>query len=144
MRPTADVRSFVRSLVSHHASYDRLGGYYSLNIKDVPDFDLHELASLIMSSDDAYASEATGPDNPAYDKTMLPALQRYLRNSTDRDEEIEFTKAWRDGVTSYFHEQIQTLIDAECSDYLHDTFNEAGLYAHRRPDNGEIYWSKHL
>lgn len=143
MRPTADVRSFARALVFHHAIYDRLGGYYTLNIKDVPDFDIHKLASLIMSSDESYASEATGPDNPAYEKIMLPALQRYLCHSTDRDEEIEFNKAWRDGVTSYFLEQIQTILDEQCNTYLHDTFNDAEFYAKKKPDNGEIYFSRY-
>lgn len=143
MRTTADIKRFVRSLVLHNATYDKIGKCYSLNVKDVNDFDLDELAALIMISDSAYASEANGPDNPSYEKIMLPALLRYMRNSTERDEEIEFTKTWREGVTNYFLDHMQTLISDECSNYLHESFNEAGLYAKQRPDNGELYWSGH-
>lgn len=142
MRPTAEVRSFARSLIFHHAVYDKFSSCYVLSIHDLSCFDLHELASLIMNSDDC-APEATGPDNPAYEKTMLPALKRYLSNSTDKDEEIEFTKTWRDGVTSYFHKQMQALVDEECCDYSNDKFNDAGLYARKSPDSGEMFWNRY-
>ena len=142
MRPTADVSKFVRDLVSHYASYDKMSGGYSVHINDIPEFDLQELAALLISKDDSCASEATSFDNPAYEKTMLPALMRYLKNSTDRDEEIEFNKAWRDGVTSYFYKTIQELLNEECNNKLHDEYSEVGLYPRTHRDNGEIYWSR--
>lgn len=133
---------FASNLVSHYATWHDTSDYYSLDISEISDFDLHEFARLLMLEDASWASEATGPDNPRYETRMLPALLRYLKNTTDRDEEIEFTKEWRDGITSYFHRAMQEIIDDLCNDKLHSTMNDAGFYPHRRPDNGELYWSR--
>jgi hypothetical protein len=143
MRIAKDILRFAADLVSHYATYDRIGGYYQLNVFDLPDTDLHEFAQLYMRDPDL-SSEANGADNPAYDKYMLPALLRYMQNTSDRDNEIEFKHEWVKGVTSYFLKSMQEAIDEECNKYLHSIRNEAGLYAHKRPDNGEIFWSKQL
>src|SRR6476646_7285070 len=82
-----------------HAKFDNLSRQYILSLSDLPDFVRHELAAEIISREPNYAHEANGPDNDAYESTMLPALLTYLKNTTDRDAEIEFNNAWREGVT---------------------------------------------
>jgi FPC/CPF motif-containing protein YcgG len=84
---------------------------YGNCVESLPDFVRHEFAALLMSQEDAYASEATGPDNPQWETKMLPALIRYLKNSTDRDEAIEFNAIWRDCVTQYALQEMQTLLE---------------------------------
>jgi hypothetical protein len=113
------LRSFTKECVKHYAKYDKMDGFYSLNINDLPDFLQHEFASIIMSDDNELASEATGPDNKHWETRMLPALTRYLKNSTDRDEAIEFENTWRDCVSDYMSERMQTLVD----DLIPDVFN---------------------
>lgn len=142
MKVAKDILRLVARLVSHHASYDKFSDTYNLSVNNLSDFEINELAALFMLDDDL-ASEANGPDNPAYQKTMLPSLLRYMSNSTSRDEEIEFNRSWRNGVASYFHNMIQELIDEQCSNYIYDIRHDAGLYAHKKSDNGETYWSRH-
>lgn len=113
------LRSFAQECASHYAKYDRMDGFYSLNSYDLPDFVQHEFAAMIMSDDNAWANEATGPNNKHWETKMLPALTRYLRNSTDKDEAIEFHNVWRDCVTDYMNRRMQELID----DSIPDVFN---------------------
>lgn len=115
----SQVHSFARECVSHYAKFDRMDQFYSLDIHDLPDFVQHEFAAIIMSDDNAWASEATGPDNPHWETKMLPALTRYLKNTTDKDEAIEFNRIWRDCVADYMANKMQELVD----DLIPDVFN---------------------
>lgn len=105
------VQSFTKECVKHYAQYDKSEGFYSLNVSDLPDFVQHEFAAIIMSDDNAWASEANGPDNKYWESKMLPALTRYLKNSTDQDEATEFHNTWRDCVTAYVQTKMQELVD---------------------------------
>ena len=134
------INTFISSLVDNYSKYSSVDDCYTLNVNDVPDYDLHTITSIFLQDKDL-ASEANGPDNEAYEKSMLPALIRYMSDITDRDEEIEFNRAWREGVTSYFKVMTQELINEECANKLHEERNSHGLYARHRPDNNEIYWA---
>lgn len=141
MNYSEEVLKFAKHLVFHYAKYD--SNTYILHISDISDFDLHKFAAIIMTSDDAYANEATSYDNPWYEKNMLPALLKYLRNSTDRDKEIEFNKAWREGITKFFEEKMQELIKNACNDRLHTERNDKGIYAHVCRQSGELEWGQY-
>jgi hypothetical protein len=143
MNYNKQVNSFAGNLVFHYATYNNFSGCYELDLSDIEDFDLHEFAQVIMSSDNMLAAEATSPDNISYEKIMLPALLAHLKDTTDRDNEIEFIKIWREGVTSYFSNIMQELINEHCNNRIHSEHNEEGFYAHKRPDNGETYWSRY-
>lgn len=130
------LRSFASECVDHYATYDGCDDCYNLDVSDLPDFVQHEFAALIIGSNEAYASEATGPDNKLWDSKMLPALVRYLANSTDKDEGIEFKNIWRDCVTDYLKSSMQELIEDALSDfnsdhgYSHDMSWHTGIPAH--------------
>jgi len=111
---------FANLIVFNYAEFDRIDKRFDLDINDVPDFDLHKLAALIMSEDTSYANEATGCDNPAYEKSMLPALHKFMMNSADRDNEIEFLKAWEEGITSYFMPEMGSILEEALIEYNHD------------------------
>lgn len=119
MTTMLDIQGYAHRIVCDHAAYNDDIGQYDLTVSDLPDFIRHEFAAKIMSAESDYANEATGADNIAYEKTMLPALLKFLQNTTDRDLEIEFTNAWRDGITSYVTEKMQELIDDALVDYNH-------------------------
>lgn len=114
------LRNFAQDCVSHYAKFNSSDGFYSLNIYDLPDFVQHEFAAMIMSDDNALASEATGPDNKHWESKMLPALTRYLKHSTNKDEAIEFKNIWRDCVADYMSNHIQELLDEAIHDYNDD------------------------
>lgn len=132
-----NLKSFVKDCVHHYAKFDSSDEFYSLDVQDLPDFVQNEFAAVIMSDDNAIAAEATGPDNKHWDSRMLPALTKYLRNSTDKDEEIEFRTVWRDCVTDYFTGHMQHLLD-ECV----DNYNNDEGYTIKDPNH--YYGVSHL
>jgi hypothetical protein len=115
----SQIKNFADECVSHYAKYDREDDFYSILIDDLPDFVQHEFAAMIMTSEDEWASEATGPDNKHWDTKMLPALTRYLKNSTDKDEAIEFNNVWRDCVTDYMTNRMQELLEYSLFDVVY-------------------------
>ncbi len=142
MSNSKEIINFIQTLVADYSIYSRYDDCYLLPVLNIPDFHLNKLSALFMIQDESLASEANGFDNPAYEKSMLPALLSYMQNSTDKDEEIEFNKAWREGVTSYFLNTIQKMIDKECINRLANKRSELNLYPHQHKDNGETYWSR--
>lgn len=142
MTQVNSVNEFVGDLVSQYSKYDRLSECYTLALHDLPDFHVHKLAALLMAEDESYASESTGADNQCYKKTLLPTLINYLKNTTDRDEEIEFVHAWREGVANYFSQRMQELLDERCNQRLHNENNDAGFYSHVDRESGELMWSR--
>lgn len=106
-----DLNRFAYSLVS---IYSKDG---ELDINDISEFDLNEFASLIMASDPSLASEATGPDNPAWTNKMFTALTHYLKYSHDREEQRIFAETWAEGITSYFMPMMQEILDFQLTEY---------------------------
>jgi hypothetical protein len=109
-----NIFQFVDSLVFHYAKFDKLSEQYHLSTQSVPEFDLHELASLLIKNDPALAMEATGIDNPHYERIMLPALLEHLEYSTDKTLRNDFDEAWLSGITLYLEKTMQNLIDDQC------------------------------
>ena len=68
------LQQFAYDCVLVHAKFDKFIKQYTITLSDLPDFDQHEFASLILANDDSLASEATGADNGLYANHMLPAL----------------------------------------------------------------------
>ncbi len=133
------LNSFAYECVDHYGRFDKLDDFYSLSVSDLPDFVKHEFAALIIRSDEAYACEATGPDNKHWDNKMLPALTSYLANSTDKDEAIEFTSTWRDCVADYLTDKMQELIDDALNDFNSDNgYNHEPSYYYGVPAHGPI------
>jgi len=133
---TRQLRNFAYECVDHYATYNRLDDFYSLDVSDLPDFVQHKFAAMLMAEDESHAAEATGPDNKHWDSKMLPALMRYLKNSTDKDEAIEFNNVWRDCVTDYMKSNMQELIDNSIADFNSDhgftktSSQSYGVHAH--------------
>lgn len=103
--------TFANDLVFHYAKFDIFSQGYIINLSDIPYFDLHSFSVLLIQDDKSRAAEATGPDNPAYEKIMLPALVGFMKDTTNKDNETEFNKAWSDGITSYFSNSMQEILN---------------------------------
>lgn len=130
------LRSFSKECVEQYARYDDFDGFYSLDVYNLPNFVQHEFAALIIADNEDLASEASGPDNKHWETKMLPALTKYLKNSTDNDEAIEFNKVFRDCVTDYMTSRMQELLD-DCicefnfeNDCGFDSIKSYGISAH--------------
>src|SRR5688572_25641256 len=142
MKTSKHIFQFADHLVFHYAKLDKLSGSYSIDIHSIPDFDLHELASLLMAEDNELVMEATSIDNPWYEKIMLPALLQHMQNSSDRDKKEDFNKAWKQGILNYLEKKMQQILDEQCSERLYSEKAAEDFYPFTRPDNGELFWRK--
>lgn len=106
-----ELRKFIYDVVLTHAKIDRYKNQYNLNFLDLPDFIRFEIVAHILIDDNSWSHEALGPDNNNFNKKMLPSIIKYLLNTTNKDNEIEFVNSWRDSVTDYFKNMINGLID---------------------------------
>ncbi len=133
------LKSFTKECVDHYASFDKCDEFYCLDVDALPDFVKHEFAALIIGDDETWAHEASGPDNKHWDNKMLPALTRYLANSTDRDTAIEFNNVWRDCVVDYMACKMQELIDNALNDFNSDKgYARTPSYYYGVPSHGPI------
>lgn len=117
MRFSKEVINFTDQLVYNYSKLEVLGEYYLIHISSVPEFEIYELSSLIMASDNCYEEEALGPDNPSFRTKMLPALHLFLKDTTNKDNEIEFVNCWKEGVSDYFRGTIQKLLEERLENY---------------------------
>ena len=140
MNYSKQTHMFATQLVSHYAKWDKLANCYTLNLSNIPNFDIYEFSTFLMNDDCTWAAEATGPDNPAYEDRMLPALIRYMRNTTNKDNEIEFNRIWRDGIASYFANAMQQLLDEKCEGYIHSEYVSSNLYNSKQTTQGVRRW----
>lgn len=106
------VKSLVTSLVNNYSKFDKDDKKYFIDLTFIPDFDLDSLAAYLINENHHLSNEATSSDNPLYDKVMRPALFKFM-NSTHRDDQVEFARAWKEGVTNYCLGEIKDLLDNE-------------------------------
>lgn len=103
-------------IVSAYASYDSLSECYVLDVRRIPDHDIDPLCALLLSDPDI-AAEATGPDNPAWEKTMLPALARRFYDSKKDYVKEEVESEWTNGVRGYLLRYIEPVLIDVLRDY---------------------------
>lgn len=111
---------FTDNLVSTFARYNKDDGLYYLDADMIPETELEGLTSCLMLDSLDQAVESTGPDNDSYDRRMLPSLIDLLKNSTDKDNQIEFIRNWKAGTVNYFHHNIEQLIEERLELYNED------------------------
>lgn len=110
MKRSKQLINLIDGVIERQASYIPNEGYY-LPYQELPDTDIEAITAQLMADDESFACEATGIDNPAYEKHMLPALLRHLKNPCDKDEQIEFMKEWRHGVANYARDTVESILE---------------------------------
>lgn len=128
------------TLIFHYSKYDSFSKRYVLDTKSIPEFDLHELAALIIKEDPELAKEATSVDNPHYETLMLPALLAHMECSTDKALRNDFDEAWLEGITLYLDRIIQNLIDDQCKERSFRQRESKNYYPIPNRQTGEIEW----
>lgn len=118
MKHSKQLLSLIDSIVEREARWIPGEGYH-LDYTRLLDNDLEEVTAQLLAEDELFAAEATGPDNPAYSNRMLPALLRHLQSHSDRDEQIEFLKEWRHGVSSYARNRIESLLEERLQNHAY-------------------------
>ena len=116
MNYSCQAKKFISELICNYAEFNKIDGLYSVDVSKLPESELEEFSALLMQHDKAWAAEATGLDNPAYEDSMLPALNAYLSNP-NKDNEIEYLNKWREGICVYFKRAFVENIFNELEDF---------------------------
>jgi hypothetical protein len=116
MRHSKATLKLAYELVLKYVKFDQADEIYTINIDDIAEFDIHAMCGIILSHNTDWANEATGCDNPSFEKSMLPSLIRVLSNSTS-DNEFEFVSEWKNGVFNYLRKEIIGLLDDALEEY---------------------------
>ena len=117
MNYSKHIKKFISVLISNYATFNKVDGCYSVDISKLPESELEEFATYMMDLYPALACEATGLDNPDYENYILPSLRVYLMNPNNKDNEIEYLRRWREGVSSYFKNMFAEFISYELEDF---------------------------
>jgi hypothetical protein len=132
MNDSKQIKSLVHDMVNWYATYSRTDGFYVLNVFDIPEVDLNNLAGLIISQSDDYAAEAIGFDNDDFDRHMRSSLVKAMCGKKDSDSMEEFHDTWVSGVRGYLMPCMTRLIE----DALDDFNGEQGCTSELAWDRG--------
>lgn len=131
--------NYAQQLVSTYANYKT--DQYQLNLSDLPEDAQYELARLYIEVTDRETSECVYGNDLSINNEYTCALLNMLNNDCQETRE-HFAEVTLKNVVTYYKKSLQEVIDDACNEYLNAMHNEAGYYAHRDQDNGEVYWSK--
>lgn len=104
-------------IISANAYWDDDSEQYVLFFDDLDDLNKEELSASLMIDDTDFAHEFTGADNDAFEGKMLPALIRFLQNTTDKEALHDFAEAWKEGCANYPRRSIEDLLERRLSEY---------------------------
>ncbi len=124
MRYSKSTTNFAYDIVQSYAAFDKDNHCYEIDIDSIADFDLNKLAAHIYLDNPDFEAESTGADNICYEKHMLPALNLYLRNSTDNDVRKDFAEIWASCTTKHAMNVIRELLNDALIEY-NQTHDEA-------------------
>lgn len=105
------------NIILIYAKKDPFENNYHLCANDVPDFDLCELACLMMQDDKMHAYESLCADNKEFESNMFPALLQYMGDVTNKDNAKKFAQAWQDGILNYMQDRIESLLNDQLEIY---------------------------
>ncbi len=134
-----NLSGYLLGLVISHAKYD--GDHYELNIGMLPEDDRNELARLYIESIDREIEYACYGDDESINSSFLCALLSMLKDDTQETRD-NFAQVTRDNILVHYKDTLNELLDKACDEYLSDSMNEQGLYAHQDKDNGDVAWGK--
>lgn len=131
--------NYAEQLVSSYATYN--DDSYQLSISELPESSQNELARLYIEATDREVSECVYGNDLSINNDYTCALLEMLKNDCQGTRD-NFAEVTRRNTISYYKKTLQKIIDDACDEYLHLMNNEAGFYAHRDQENGEICWSR--
>lgn len=115
-----EVLSFANYLASEYKLYDKDLGYYEIYSKNIPDVLLDELYSLIIKEEPEWAHDAIF-EHEQYEKSFLPALIKYLSNSTDKSNVHDFLETMKSNIRFYMDDLVNEILQQSLQDIMEDS-----------------------
>ena len=123
MKLSKEIINQADRIIFNYAKFDKYMGFYTLTLNDVDSYDVYKLSSLIMAENKDLASEATGPDNDLYERSMLPSLISYMSNSNNKDFKEDYLVTWNEGIVHYLQINIEELLNSSLEEF-NASFND--------------------
>jgi hypothetical protein len=117
MRVSNDTRHHAKDIIHNYAEFDDISECYDLRLRDVPEYEIEKLSCLIYLDSPELAAEACGPDNDEFEKSMLPALIRFLDDTSNKDKQEDYLNAWKAGLTAYTKKIALNLLSDELESF---------------------------
>lgn len=106
-----DLLRHVDLLIKSYCYFDQLSKSYEVNIRSIAEWDMDKVVAMMMADNLDLATEATSIDNPEFEKSMLPALTKYLSRSFSSEIQKEYVAAWKKGIFKYMENRIERLFE---------------------------------
>lgn len=137
MTYSKSVNQLAYNIIAEYSVYDELSELYYFHTSDAPDALLDKLVCRIMIENNELANEAISVDNDCYLTEMLPALQRYLNDTTNLGNQMDYLTIWNHGIRQYFMPTMKQLFADQMDEYTcdknskqnaHETSHHVGAY----------------
>ncbi len=96
----------MNTIVLQYAKYSKPERCFLLEYEDIPVYEIDRLVSECLEYD-MCASEACGPDNPEFGRSMLPALIDAMRDYAMELANPSLADKWTSGVRRYFERHMR-------------------------------------
>lgn len=116
----------IRDLVNLYADYMLVAKDVTEAIDSIPQIDIDRIVAVLLADADI-AAEATGPDNPAWERYMLPALYRRFKTPGKSYVDMELTEEWTNGVRDYLMRYITPVLEVEITELRRSAGRETEL-----------------
>lgn len=117
MKFSKETIRFADSLIHHYAKFDEIINGFDFSLDDVPDSDLDELSFYLMQSNKELAHEALSSENVSFESVILRDLLPLMRNSQDKEKEIQFVNATKFGIRKYLMPIMDNLLQERLENY---------------------------
>ncbi len=136
---SANLSGYLLGLVISHAKVD--GDHYELTIDALPEDAQNELARLYIESIDREIEWACYGNDESINSDFLCSMLAMLKDNNHETRAI-FAEVTRKNIIAHYKDTLNELLDKTCDEYLNDSMNEQGLYAHQDKDHGDVVWGK--
>ncbi len=134
-----NLSGYLLGLVISHARCH--GDHYELHVNALPEDAQNELARLYIESIDREIEWACYGDDESINSDFLCAILAMLKDDSQEARDY-FAEVTRKNILVYYKDALNELLDKTCDEYLNDSMNEQGLYAHQDKDHGDVVWGK--
>jgi hypothetical protein len=114
-KTNAKLNAVIREIVDTYANDILLQLDTDIIINSIPNVDIDRAVAVLISDPDI-AAEATGPDNPAWERYMLPALYRRFKTPNRSYVDMELSEEWTNGVRDYLLRYITPALENEIAE----------------------------
>jgi hypothetical protein len=140
MNHEAILYHFTQELVNQYAKF--INDQFDLSLDMLSEDDQNELLRLYIESENREIENACYGDDESINSNFICSMLAMLQNNSTESRE-NFAETTRKNLLAYYSKSLERILDDACNEYLHNSMNEDGFYAHRENEEGDIAWKRY-